>query len=227
MKKKENDPFSYLFKQFSSLEFKEHETIQQLIRNYYPLNKNEEIYINNITIKDKNQFIRQIKKILRELSISMETIEYIFNEYYHFITMNKKENPFGKLQKSEIINKLGISSNMYNKIMNLFNSIVLALNDTKYNGINDEMKIENEEEKKNENVKEKKKNVKDNIENINILSQEMKFVFTEYNKNKKDTNYKENEDNKVNNIKIQTSISLTQDEEEKLKKELESYAMNF
>ena len=191
------------------------------------MNKNEEIYINNITIKDKNQFIRQIKKILRELSISMETIEYIFNEYYHFITMNKKENPFGKLQKSEIINKLGISSNMYNKIMNLFNSIVLALNDTKYNDINNEMKIENEEEKKNENVKEKKKNVKDNIENINILSQEMKFVFTEYNKNKKDTNYKENEDNKTNNNKIQTSISLTQDEEEKLKKELESYAMNF
>ena len=77
MSKKENDPFSYLFKQFSSLEFKEQETIRQLIRNYYPLNKDEEIYINDIDILSKNQFISQIKKILRELSISMETIEYI------------------------------------------------------------------------------------------------------------------------------------------------------
>ena len=225
MSKKENDPFSYLFKQFSSLEFKEQETIRQLIRNYYPLNKDEEIYINDIDILSKNQFISQIKKILRELSISMETIEYIFNEYYHFITNSNKENPFSKLQKSEVINKLGINSNIYKKIIILFNNILLNLKDTE-SCTNNKIRIDNEEEKKNEKRKEneKKKIVEDKIANINELSKKMKELFSEYNKKKKES--KDNQDNK-DDKKFQTSINLTREKEEKLKKDLESYAMNF
>ena len=204
---KEN-PFPYLFKQFSSLEFKEHETIKSLIRNYYPLNKEEEILIKDISINNKNEFISQIKKVFHELSISMETIEYIFNEYYHFIT-NNKENPFLQLQKSEVINKLGISSNMYNKILNLYNNIINNLKDNKEYNINNPMIIENDDNydnnKKNGNEKNAKKNLENKIENINILSNELKDIISEYKNKDKDT------------------IILKPEEEEALRKKLETF----
>ncbi len=68
------------------------------------MNKDEEVHIKDISITNKNEFMSQIKKIFHELSISMETIEFIFNEYYHFINKNSNENPFYPLQKGEVIN---------------------------------------------------------------------------------------------------------------------------
>ena len=194
----ENDPFPYLFKQFSSLEFKEHETIKSLIKNYYPLNKEEEIFIKDISIKNKNELISQIKRVFHELSISMETIEFIFNEYYHFIT-NNKDNPFLQLQKSEVINKLGISSNMFNKILNLYNNILYNLKDSKdNNNFNNTMLIENnnDENMKDENVKISKKNLDKKIENINSLSDELlEIISRDYKKGKDVINNKNNRNN--------------------------------
>ena len=230
---KEN-PFPYLFKQFSSLEFKEHETIKSLIRNYYPLNKEEEILIKDISINNKNEFISQIKKVFHELSISMETIEYIFNEYYHFIT-NNKENPFLQLQKSEVINKLGISSNMYNKILNLYNNIINNLKNNKEYNINNQMLIENDDNydnnydnnKKNGNEKNAKKNLENKIENINILSNELKDIISEYkNKDKdrdRDKDKNKNNKNSIEGIMNAEPIILKPEEEEALRRKLETF----
>ena len=220
--KKENDPFSYLFKQFSSLEFKEHQTIKSLILNYYPLNKDEEIFIKDISIKDKNEFISQIKKIFHELSISMETIEYLFNEYYHFIT-NNKVNPFGPLQKSEVINKLGINSSMFKKILELYFNILYELKNDKEKKVDNKMEIEKDEKKKEEKEKDKKF-IEQKMININALSKEMKGVFDDYYKNKKELNNKDNKKTEENkNDKIYGNINLTPEEEENLLKKLEGY----
>ena len=223
---KENDPFIYLFKRFSSLEFKSQQTIQSLIKNYYPLNKDEEIFIEDITIKDKNEFFSQIKEIFHELSISMETIEYLFNEYYHFITDdkdNKNINPFGVLQKSEVINKLGISSNIYKKISELYFSILYGLNDNMKKKCENKMEIEKEEKES-----EDKKSIEQKMANINALSNEIKEIFDNYHKSKKELNDKENksEENKKDK-KIYGNINLTKEEEVKLKKKLEGYESNI
>lgn len=229
--KKENDPFSFLFKQFSSLEFKEHQTIKSLIKNYYPLNKDEEIFIENISIKDKNEFISQIKKIFHELSISMETIEYIFNEYYHFIENDSQNNPFGELQKSEVINKFGTNSNMYKKILDLYIKIINNLKDNKNSdSLNNEIEKEKDDVEMKDikvNDKEKKKIIEQKIANINSLSDEMKFVFEEYNKKKKESNTNDNEkkkeEDKKNNNNIYRNIVITPEKEEVLKSKLKQY----
>ena len=227
MSTKENDPFPYLFKQFSSLEFKEHETIKSLIKNYYPLNKEEEIFIKDISIKDKNELISQIKRVFHELSISMETIEYIFNEYYHFIT-NNRDNPFLQLQKSEAINKLGISSNMYNKILNLYNNILYNLKDTKDNNFNNTMLIQNnkDENMNDENVKNSKKILEKKIENINSLSDTLDKIFSEY-KRVKDVNNDKNNRNNAEEAMDIDSITLKPEEEDSLRKKLENFENNL
>ena len=240
--KKDNDPFSYLYRQFSSLEFKQQETIKNLINNYYPLNKEEEIFIKDISIENKNEFISQIKKIFHELSISMETIEYIFNQYYHFIINNSNNkdmqgnNPFGPLQKSEVINKFGISSNIYKKIMDLFFRIIYNLKDNKDNGCSDNNKIpiDNDvimsgtDENKIEN--ENKKSLEQKIKDINALSEEMEKLFEDYknqknniNKDNKDNNKMEEEKKEKDNRK---KTNLTPDEEKKLLEILAVYEKN-
>ena len=240
--KKDNDPFSYLYRQFSSLEFKQQETIKNLINNYYPLNKEEEIFIKDISIENKNEFISQIKKIFHELSISMETIEYIFNQYYHFIINNSNNkdmqgnNPFGPLQKSEVINKFGISSNIYKKIMDLFFRIIYNLKDNKDNGSSDNNKIpvDNDvimngtDENKIEN--ENKKSLEQKIKDINALSEEMEKLFEDYknqkniiNKDNKDNNKMEEEKKEKDNRK---KTNLTPDEEKKLLEILAVYEKN-
>ena len=240
--KKDNDPFSYLYRQFSSLEFKQQETIKNLINNYYPLNKEEEIFIKDISIENKNEFISQIKKIFHELSVSMETIEYIFNQYYHFIINNSNNkdmqgnNPFGPLQKSEIINKFGISSNIYKKIMDLFFRIIYNLKDNKDNGCSDNNKIpiDNDvimsgtDENKIEN--ENKKSLEQKIKDINALSEEMEKLFEDY-KNQKNINNKDNKDNnKMEEEKKEKEnrrkTNLTPDEEKKLLDILAVYEKN-
>ena len=240
--KKDNDPFSYLYRQFSSLEFKQQETIKNLINNYYPLNKEEEIFIKDISIENKNEFISQIKKIFHELSISMETIEYIFNQYYHFIINNSNNkdmqgnNPFGPLQKSEVINKFGISSNIYKKIMDLFFRIIYNLKDNKDNGSSDNNKIpvDNDvimngtDENKIEN--ENKKSLEQKIKDINALSEEMEKLFEDY-KNQKNINNKDNKDNnKMEEEKKEKDnrkkTNLTPDEEKKLLEILAVYEKN-
>ena len=239
--KKDNDPFSYLYRQFSSLEFKQQETIKNLINNYYPLNKEEEIFIKDISIENKNEFISQIKKIFHELSISMETIEYIFNQYYHFIINNPNNkdmqgnNPFGPLQKSEVINKFGISSNIYKKIMDLFFKIIINLKDNKDNNniANNIISIDNDvimkdiDENKNENEKDNKKILEQKIKNINLLSEEMGKLFDEYKNqksiNNKDSNKMEEEKKEQNNRR---KFNLTPEEEKILKEKLTIYEKN-
>ena len=228
--KKDEGPISFLYKEFSSLEFKEHETIKSLIKNYYPLNKDEEIYIRDISIKKKNEFISQIKKIFHELSISMETIEHIFSEYYQYLVSNNNnanENLFGTLQKSEVINKLGINSHMFKKILFLYEKILLNVKDNNTNNSNLE---ETREDKKDsddvemEDGNTKKKNVEEKIHNINSFCKDIGKCFDEYNSKKKDISYKEY--SSQNKFEI-LNQPLTQKQEEELRKQLEHYKQSI
>jgi hypothetical protein len=226
--KKDEGPISFLYKEFSSLEFKEHATIKSLIKNYYPLNKDEEIYIKDISIKDKNEFISQIKKIFHELSISMETIEYIFSEYYQYLSSNNNNasaNLFGSLQKSEAINKLGINSNMFKKILFLYEKIISNVKDNNANNLNLDLR----EDKKDvddvemEDGSTKKKNVEEKIHNVNSFCKDVLNCFDD-NSKKKEVNYKEYiNQNKYENI----NQTLTQKQEDELRKQLEHYKQSI
>ena len=228
--KKDEGPISFLYREFSSLEFKEHQTIKSLIKNYYPLNKDEEIYIKDISIKDKNEFISQIKKIFHEMSISMETIEYIFSEYYQYLSINNNNantNLFGPLQKSEVINKLGINSNMFKKILFLYEKIILNVKDNSDNNLNLDLR----EDKKDiddvemEDGNTKKNNVDEKIRNINSFCNNILNSFEDSNGiKKKEANYKEYTNQNKYEIISQT---LTQKQEDELRKQLEHYKQSI
>ena len=228
--KKDEGPISFLYREFSSLEFKEHQTIKSLIKNYYPLNKDEEIYIKDISIKDKNEFISQIKKIFHEMSISMETIEYIFSEYYQYLSINNNNantNLFGPLQKSEVINKLGINSNMFKKILFLYEKIILNVKDNGNNNLNLDLR----EDKKDiddvemEDGNTKKNNVDEKIRNINSFCNNILNSFEDSNGiKKKEANYKEYANQNEYEIISQT---LTQKQEDELRKQLEHYKQSI
>ena len=228
--KKDEGPISFLYREFSSLEFKEHQTIKSLIKNYYPLNKDEEIYIKDISIKDKNEFISQIKKIFHEMSISMETIEYIFSEYYQYLSINNNNantNLFGPLQKSEVINKLGINSNMFKKILFLYEKIILNVKDNSDNNLNLDLR----EDKKDiddvemEDGNTKKNNVDEKIRNINSFCNNILNSFEDSNGiKKKEANYKEYANQNEYEIISQT---LTQKQEDELRKQLEHYKQSI
>ena len=228
--KKDEGPISFLYREFSSLEFKEHQTIKSLIKNYYPLNKDEEIYIRDISIKDKNEFISQIKKIFHEMSISMETIEYIFSEYYQYLSINNNNantNLFGPLQKSEVINKLGINSNMFKKILSLYEKIILNVKDNGNNNLNLDLR----EDKKDiddvemEDGNSKKNNVDEKIRNINSFCNNILNSFEDSNGiKKKEANYKEYANQNEYEIISQT---LTQKQEDELRKQLEHYKQSI
>jgi hypothetical protein len=228
--KKDEGPISFLYREFSSLEFKEHQTIKSLIKNYYPLNKDEEIYIKDISIKDKNEFISQIKKIFHEMSISMETIEYIFSEYYQYLSINNNNantNLFGPLQKSEVINKLGINSNMFKKILSLYEKIILNVKDNSDNNLNLDLR----EDKKDiddvemEDGNSKKNNVDEKIRNINSFCNNILNSFEDSNGiKKKEANYKEYANQNEYEIISQT---LTQKQEDELRKQLEHYKQSI
>ena len=228
--KKDEGPISFLYREFSSLEFKEHQTIKSLIKNYYPLNKDEEIFIKDISIKDKNEFISQIKKIFHEMSISMETIEYIFSEYYQYLSINNNNantNLFGPLQKSEVINKLGINSNMFKKILSLYEKIILNVKDNSDNNLNLDLR----EDKKDiddvemEDGNTKKNNVDEKIRNINSFCNNILNSFEDSNGiKKKEANYKEYANQNEYEIISQT---LTQKQEDELRKQLEHYKQSI
>ena len=228
--KKDEGPISFLYREFSSLEFKEHQTIKSLIKNYYPLNKDEEIYIKDISIKDKNEFISQIKKIFHEMSISMETIEYIFSEYYQYLSINNNNantNLFGPLQKSEVINKLGINSNMFKKMLSLYEKIILNVKDNNDNNLNLDLR----EDKKDiddvemEDGNSKKNNVDEKIRNINSFCNNILNSFEDSNGiKKKEANYKEYANQNEYEIISQT---LTQKQEDELRKQLEHYKQSI
>ena len=228
--KKDEGPISFLYREFSSLEFKEHQTIKSLIKNYYPLNKDEEIFIKDISIKDKNEFISQIKKIFHEMSISMETIEYIFSEYYQYLSINNNNantNLFGPLQKSEVINKLGINSNMFKKILFLYEKIILNVKDNSDNNLNLDLR----EDKKDiddvemEDGNSKKNNVDEKIRNINSFCNNILNSFEDSNGiKKKEANYKEYANQNEYEIISQT---LTQKQEDELRKQLEHYKQSI
>ena len=227
--KKDEGPISFLYKEFSSLEFKEHETIKSLIKNYYPLTKDKEIYIKDISIKDKNEFISQIKKIFHELSISMETIEYIFSEYYQYLSNNNNPNLnlFGTLQKSEAINKLGINSNMYKKILLLYEKIILNLKDNNSNNLNLELRDDKKDsdDVEMEDGSTNKKSIEEKKHNVNTFCKNIGDWIDKYNdKKKKDVSYKEySSQNKYENI----NLTLTQKQEDELRKQLEHYKQSI
>ena len=164
------------------------------------------------------------------MSISMETIEYIFSEYYQYLSINNNNantNLFGPLQKSEVINKLGINSNMFKKILSLYEKIILNVKDNGNNNLNLDLR----EDKKDiddvemEDGNSKKNNVDEKIRNINSFCNNILNSFEDSNGiKKKEANYKEYANQNEYEIISQT---LTQKQEDELRKQLEHYKQSI
>ena len=160
----------------------------------------------------------------------METIEHIFSEYYQYLSSNNNNtntNLFGPLQKSEVINKLGINSNMFKKILFLYEKIILNVQDNNNKNLNLDLR----EDKKDiddvemEDGNTKKNNVDEKIRNINSFCNNILNNFEDSNTiKKKEANYKEyTNQNKYEII----NQALTQKQEDELRKQLEHYKQSI
>ena len=168
-------------------------------------NRPEEKYIKDIQIKDKNEFINNIKYIYRDISLSSEKIEYNCNFQY-----NNRDNP---ITKSELLYKFGLNSPLYQQSTLLYNNLLSNIK-------NDGKEIKDEKNKNiNENVE--MNNVNDNLDekainkriiNINSICNELEKTLKIHRKKIKD---REDEENKKKE-EIRKKI-----EEEKRKKEEE------
>ena len=143
--------------------------------------KTEEKYIKNVSIKDKNELLNHIKNIYQGLSVSAETMEYI---YYNNFKFNKDQNPFPEWTTNEILYKLGKESPLFKKSTELYYNIMNNIkNDGKEikndNNINEDVEMKIEEK----NLKEK--DIKEKIMNVKSLCDDFEKALEEYNKAKK------------------------------------------
>ena len=143
--------------------------------------KTEEKYIKNVSIKDKNELLNHIKNIYQGLSISAETMEYI---YYNNCKFNTDQNPFPEWTTNEILYKLGKESPLFKKSTELYYNIMKSIqNDGKEikndNNINEDIEMKIEEK----NLKEK--DIKEKIMNVKSLCDDFEKALEEYNKAKK------------------------------------------
>ena len=143
--------------------------------------KLEEMYIKDLSITDKNELLNSIKNIYQGLSISAETMEYI---YYNNFKFNKDQNPFPEWTTNEILYKLGKESPLFKKSTELYYNIMKSIqNDGKEikndNNINEDIEMKIEENTINE------KDIKQNKLNVNSLCDDLEKALEEYKKAKK------------------------------------------
>ena len=210
----------YMFQKFKELNGKTNDfslkRITPLIQKYFVNIKEEDLVRSDLTIENKNEFLSKIKPIFNEIHLSMETLEYLFNEYsYSLIQTNKNEmnKPFNGLEKQEIINKLGISSGAYKIIFELYKNIFKDLKNEEKNDVfpkPDRVMAVEEEEITNKKNKEKK-NYEEINGNVNQMVDELKKEIEKYNANNKD---------KEQNNNMNLNIDSTKEDElrERLKR---------
>ena len=144
------------------------------------LYKPEDMYLKDFPIKDKNQLINYIKYIHRDLTISSETIEYIFSNNFKF---NEDPELLSSFSKNELLSKFGINSSLYEKCQSLYNNLLQSIinqgkelnnNNNNNKNINEDidMKIEKENLKTNE--------VKQRISDINSLCDDFEKALKVY-----------------------------------------------
>ena len=170
--------------------------------------KPEEMYKKDISIKDKNELINSIKNIYRDISLSSETMEYIYSNNFQF--NNKDQNNFAGWSKSEILYKLGKNSPLFQKSTSLYYNLLSTIQNNgkeikKENEINED--IEMKEEKNDLKVKD----VNEKISKVNSLCDDFDKALKDYNAMKKE---KEELKKKVKNI------SENKNKEDKTKKVL-------
>ena len=145
--------------------------------------KLEEMYIKDLSITDKNELLNSIKNIYQGLSISAETMDYIYNNNFKF--NNNEQNTFSEWSNNEVLYKLGKESPLfqkstflyYNLIKNITNEGKEINNDN--NNINEDVEMKIEENTINE------KDIKQNKLNVNSLCDDLEKALEEYKKAKK------------------------------------------
>ena len=170
--------------------------------------KPEEMYKKDISIKDKNELINSIKNIYRDISLSSETMEYIYSNNFQF--NNKDQNNFSGWSKSEILYKLGKNSPLFQKSTSLYYNLISTIQNNgkeikKENEINEDIEMKVEENDL------KVKDVNEKISKANSLCDDFDKALKDYNAMKKE---KEEVKKKVKNI------SENKNKEDKTKKVL-------
>ena len=156
--------------------------------------KPEEMYKKDISIKDKNELINSIKNIYRDISLSSETMEYIYSNNFQF--NNKDQNNFAGWSKSEILYKLGKNSPLFQKSTSLYYNLLSTIQNNgkeikKENEINEDIEMKVEENDL------KVKDVNEKISKVNSLCDDFDKALKDYNAMKKE---KEEVKKKVKNI---------------------------
>ena len=144
--------------------------------------KLEEMYIKDLSITDKNELLNSIKNIYQGLSISAETMEYIYNNNFKF--NNNEQNTFSEWSNNEVLYKLGKESPLFQKSTSLYYNLIKNItNEGKEinndNNINEDVEMKIEENNINE------KDIKQNKLNVNSLCDDLEKALEEYKKAKK------------------------------------------
>ena len=144
--------------------------------------KLEEMYIKDLSITDKNELLNSIKNIYQGLSISAETMEYIYNNNFKF--NNNEQNTFSEWSNNEVLYKLGKESPLFQKSTSLYYNLIKSItNEGKEinndNNINEDVEMKIEENNINE------KDIKQNKLNVNSLCDDLEKALEEYKKAKK------------------------------------------
>jgi hypothetical protein len=144
--------------------------------------KLEEMYIKDLSITDKNELLNSIKNIYQGLSISAETMEYIYNNNFKF--NNNEQNTFSDWSNNEVLYKLGKESPLFQKSTSLYYNLIKNItNEGKEinndNNINEDIEMKIEENTINE------KDIKQNKLNVNSLCDDLEKALEEYKKAKK------------------------------------------
>ena len=145
--------------------------------------KLEEMYIKDLSITDKNELLNSIKNIYQGLSISAETMDYIYNNNFKF--NNNEQNTFSEWSNNEVLYKLGKESPLFQKSTSLYYNLIKNItnegkeinNDN--NNINEDIEMKIEENTINE------KDIKQNKLNVNSLCDDLEKALEEYKKAKK------------------------------------------
>ena len=144
--------------------------------------KLEEMYVEDLSITDKNELLNSIKNIYQGLSISAETMEYIYNNNFKF--NNNEQNTFSDWSNNEVLYKLGKESPLFQKSTSLYYNLIKNItNEGKEinndNNINEDIEMKIEENTINE------KDIKQNKLNVNSLCDDLEKALEEYKKAKK------------------------------------------
>ena len=145
--------------------------------------KLEEMYIKDLSITDKNELLNSIKNIYQGLSISAETMDYIYNNNFKF--NNNEQNTFSEWSNNEVLYKLGKESPLFQKSTSLYYNLIKNITNEGNEINNDNNNINEDVEMKIEENNINEKDIKQNKLNVNSLCDDLEKALEEYKKAKK------------------------------------------